>query len=120
VQKELLPCRGEAQHNNLSDKYDFHSAAATRRCTRVAVQLSFTRKQGSILAQSTLARDGGIKSRRASEAKVVFVGTGACEARVKWFFSRFYAASGQGQTNRQDYPYDESILAHELSSSCMC
>ena len=97
VHKELLLGRGEAQHRNLSDKDEFYSAAATRKRTCLAVRWTFGHKLGRIRAQSALARDGEIKCRRASEAKVIFVGSGAYEARVKGFCSRFDAGNGSSQ-----------------------
>jgi len=118
IQEELLPGRDEAQGKNLRYSCDFHSAAATRRSTCLVVQLPRGHGLSSIRAQRTLARDGDISdSRRAREAKVVFVGIGAGEVGVKGFVSCFYAAPGNGQANPQDYPYDEPRLTHKLSSS---
>src|SRR5262249_23938916 len=93
VQKELLPSLSEAQHSNFPDKDKFQSAATIRKRTRLAVQWRFAHKLGSIVTQGTLARDGVIKSWRASEAQVVFVGSGAYEAGVEVFFFRFDAAA---------------------------
>src|SRR5262249_61727841 len=104
VQKEFLPSLGETQYINRLGTDEFPSSAATpRRSTRVPIRLKFFHRLDRIIAQRTLAGgDNIIDSRRTREAKVVFVGIGASETRVKLFFLRFfrlYTASSNGQTH---------------------